>query len=222
MSQSAAIQNVTGSDSPTYSKRSGTSGILGQWYETKLLSLVLFRALHRKEIKSFHLATNLDEAGAFDDIAVQYSDGKTDKWIFLQAKHVGRRSLNLKDIISIETDTGNFSFVKYFKSYLDLKMNIHNGCFSMMNGSKHDDDELIIFTTANINYEKTGDSELKAQRINANSKHLFFTSEKGTVIELSGSLQLLQNIASEWYIQKMFRKLDMNSSIFFGILSFIY
>lgn len=73
----------------TYFKRPGTASILGQLYESKLLSLVLFRATHWEDrIGPFFLATNVDDAGAFDDLVIRYTDaavaGGIDRFDFLQ------------------------------------------------------------------------------------------------------------------------------------------
>uniref|UniRef100_A0A1S4KFV5 Uncharacterized protein n=2 Tax=Culex quinquefasciatus TaxID=7176 RepID=A0A1S4KFV5_CULQU len=101
---------------PTYSKRKGTTSIRGQLYETKLLALVLFRALHRDDITSFNLATNVDDAGAFDDIVMRYTVNGTDKCIYLQAKHKDCKETNFKDMID-----GNIKFMKdVHKGLIDL------------------------------------------------------------------------------------------------------
>ncbi|XP_039439248.1 uncharacterized protein LOC120420322 [Culex pipiens pallens] len=122
----------------TYSKRKGTTSIRGQLYETKLLALVLFRALHRDDITSFNLATNVDDAGAFDDIVMRYTVNGTDKCIYLQAKHKDCNETNFKDMID-GSEKGDFSLLKYFKGYLELK--VRNVA----------DSEFIIFTNIEIN-----------------------------------------------------------------------
>uniref|UniRef100_A0A8D8FEL7 Protein phosphatase 1 regulatory subunit 16A n=1 Tax=Culex pipiens TaxID=7175 RepID=A0A8D8FEL7_CULPI len=58
----------------TFHKRSGTANV-GQYYETKLLTMVLCRILHDGKIGSFFLGNNLEEVGAFDDIVLKTSIG---------------------------------------------------------------------------------------------------------------------------------------------------
>ncbi|EDS34082.1 conserved hypothetical protein [Culex quinquefasciatus] len=70
----------------TYTKRPGTAAV-GQFYETKLLTMVLFRLLHDQEIDHFYLGNNLDEAGAFDDVVLRTCVGGKSQVICLQAKH---------------------------------------------------------------------------------------------------------------------------------------
>ncbi|KAJ8728874.1 hypothetical protein PYW07_006570 [Mythimna separata] len=92
--QNPSISQNNWPTSPTgiqFKKRNGTSGVRGQFYETKLLSLVLHRALHDKEIEDCYLAANIDEIGDFDDVCFRFKmqeDGVTKHIIcFTQAKH---------------------------------------------------------------------------------------------------------------------------------------
>lgn len=112
-----------------YKIRKGTSGATGQLYETKLLSLVLHRALHDNEIEECYLATNINDIGDFDDICYRFQmqeDGKTKHVMcFIQAKH--REDLN-KTLSegSLTSDSGDFSLIKYFDSYLKIKQKFVN------------------------------------------------------------------------------------------------
>nr|XP_049707443.1 uncharacterized protein LOC126056872 [Helicoverpa armigera] len=105
-----------------YQKRNGTSGLGGQLYETKLLTLVLLRALHTDSITDFYLGTNVEGVGAFDDIVFRYNvkGNKKPKVIFLQAKH---RENPIKDEVTIAEvmkQNGDFSLDKYLESYLKI------------------------------------------------------------------------------------------------------
>lgn len=66
-------ENSTTANKPFfYTKRSGTSGIGGQLYETKLLNLILFRALTSTDIDEFYLGSNVDGLGALDDVVIWF------------------------------------------------------------------------------------------------------------------------------------------------------
>lgn len=197
-------ENSEASNSPTYIKRSGTGSILGQFYETKLLSLVLFRALDRKHITSFNLATNVDEAGAFDDIVMQYTENGTDKCFFLQAKHKESKQIILKDILLNSSEKGDFSLVKYFKSFLTLKVNLHKGCFSQL--KKNDlgsDDELIIYTTIGVDCAIPTGIKLTLTSSKIDSDNLLYTSDNGEIITINGSLDILEKFAVKWYYETL-------------------
>ncbi|KAL1377893.1 hypothetical protein pipiens_015947 [Culex pipiens pipiens] len=86
--RSVAQQSTAENRTIFYPKRSGTSGFCGQLYETKLLTLILFRALKRKDIAEFYLGSNVDGLGALDDVVFWFRDiyGKT-RMQFIQAKH---------------------------------------------------------------------------------------------------------------------------------------
>ncbi|XP_055543762.1 uncharacterized protein LOC129729275 [Wyeomyia smithii] len=97
-------------------KRPGTSeGRDGFSYEIAILTLVLHRA-KQKEINSFHMASNMDGVGAFDDLVfIDYSEPR---WgLFLQAKHKGK-SITQDALLE---KTGDFSICKYFDSYQTIK-----------------------------------------------------------------------------------------------------
>lgn len=104
-----------------YQKRVGTSGIEGQLYETKLLSLVLIRALVHKKITQFSLGTSLNGIDALDDISIRYKAEDKEYIIFLQAKH--RKDINKGRVTYQELwqSSGDFSLSKYFHSYLKIK-----------------------------------------------------------------------------------------------------
>ncbi|KAJ8705755.1 hypothetical protein PYW08_012801 [Mythimna loreyi] len=98
-----------------YLKRQGTSGIRGLLYESKLLSLIYFRAIHDNNIEEFHLATNVNNLGSFDDICfkTKFEDNDKPLAVFVQAKH---RENNDSVLKLKESD-----LVKYFNSYLKVR-----------------------------------------------------------------------------------------------------
>ncbi|KAJ8720722.1 hypothetical protein PYW08_006187 [Mythimna loreyi] len=108
-----------------YQKRNGTSGVRGQFYETKLLSLVLHRALHDKEIEDCYLAANINDIGDFDDLCFRFKiqeDGATKHVIcFTQAKHKENTNNSRLTVQSLEGTSDSFSLTKYFDSFLKIK-----------------------------------------------------------------------------------------------------
>ncbi|XP_063895110.1 uncharacterized protein LOC110373177 isoform X1 [Helicoverpa armigera] len=156
--QSYNTEGIKGTKEHFYQKRSGTSGLGGQLYETKLLTLVLLRALHTDSITDFYLGTNVEGVGAFDDIVLRYNakGNKKPKVIFLQAKH---RENPIKDEVTIAEvmkQNGDFSLDKYLESYLKIirKFSLDNDD-NMFKGSIEDiDSEFIIFTSALENFDK--------------------------------------------------------------------
>lgn len=98
-----------------YQKRPGTSGLGGQLYETKLLALILFRLQHDRTVHNFHLATNMDGLGGFDDISLFVRIDGHDRPIavFIQVKH----KENDQAVIKL----GNKEKVKYVTSFMEIK-----------------------------------------------------------------------------------------------------
>jgi len=72
---------------PKFPRRPGTYGQHGEKYEVKTAAFLFARALNRTE--EFRLASNVDGAGAFDDLVFRYRLRETDVWktCFIQLKH---------------------------------------------------------------------------------------------------------------------------------------
>ncbi|KAL9693815.1 hypothetical protein quinque_013100 [Culex quinquefasciatus] len=109
-------EEVVRSGDLCFTKRPGTAAV-GQYYETKLLTMVLFRALIDDRIVSFCLGNNLDEAGAFDDVVLRYRvrTGEPDRLVCLQAKHRDdKKRVEFKDLIDEKVTKGDLHMLKYF------------------------------------------------------------------------------------------------------------
>ncbi|KAJ8705847.1 hypothetical protein PYW08_012893 [Mythimna loreyi] len=95
-----------------YDKGEGTSGIRGQLYETKLLSLIFYTAKHDDSVEEFQLASNIADIGAFDDICVRVKLKGIAKplLVCMQAKHKEHSE-----------QTPDIDIIKYFRSYLKIR-----------------------------------------------------------------------------------------------------
>lgn len=112
------MANSTATITLEHAKRSRTTGILRQLYETKLLSLIYFRAIHDDNIQEVYLAS-IDnkigvEEGTFDDICfrAKVKDNNKPLAVFIQVKHSEKNP-----VLSLEEK----DFVGYFKSYLEIR-----------------------------------------------------------------------------------------------------
>lgn len=197
----------------TYFKRPGTASILGQWYESKLLALVLFRALHWVRIAEFYLATNVDDAGAFDDLVIRYrTAGGIDRLVCLQAKHKPGKALNLKDVLENVGEKGDFSLGKYFKSFLDIKLRCYEGNQSAIFGDIGEETEVefIIFTTLKLECTVPKQFDLISRGSENEEDSLFYTCPTGRCIRLKGLLNSLMTVASKWYKEMLVDILAQN------------
>ncbi|KAJ8704022.1 hypothetical protein PYW07_013316 [Mythimna separata] len=126
-----------------YKKRAGTSGIQGQLYETKLISLIYFRLTHDDSVQQFSLATNRDDIGEFDDVCFIANIKGFDKplAVFLQAKH--------RENDKLLTFTSETDLAKYFSSYLKIRRAFDPSGKDMIFERKYDDTEcfFIMYTT---------------------------------------------------------------------------
>ncbi|KAJ8729639.1 hypothetical protein PYW08_001220 [Mythimna loreyi] len=136
-----------------YSKRKGTSGICGQLYESKLISLLYFRALRDTRILDFQLASNVDNIGAFDDICFRASIEGLNKpvLVFIQAKHKENENKTLKNDLST-----------YFVSYLKIRHAFKSNNNDLLLKGSFDETKclFVIYTTARDEFSK--DSEVES------------------------------------------------------------
>ncbi|KAJ8705784.1 hypothetical protein PYW08_012830 [Mythimna loreyi] len=101
-----------------YKKRDGTSGIRGQLYETKLISLIHYRTKFDDSIKDYNLATNVSDIGTFDDVCIRakikVKTGNKAVAVFIQAKH------REGDKVQLTLNSKN-DLAKWFSSYLSIR-----------------------------------------------------------------------------------------------------
>ncbi|XP_022822972.1 uncharacterized protein LOC111353967 isoform X2 [Spodoptera litura] len=130
-----------------YCKRSGTSALSGQLYETKLLSLILLRALHDNEITEFYLGVNLEMLPtSLNGIYIKYKLKNCEKWkiILLQVQHKDDPAKDKVTVDSILKLKGDLSLYAYLVGYQNLwpKSLAEYDC------------EIVAFTTAFENFFK--------------------------------------------------------------------
>lgn len=139
-------------------KRAGTSGVCGQLYETKLLSLVLMRALNDDQIEHFLLGTNIRGVGDMDDICLRYRVRGLQLPIvlFVQAKHREDTDKGRLTVEDVRSASGDFSLRKYFESYLTIKDRFRADTEDPMFEGDFSDVEcnLVIYTPAKESFSK--------------------------------------------------------------------
>ena len=101
------------------------------------------RGLNRTE--EFQLASNVAGAGAFDDLVFRYRLREPDVWktFFIQLKHKdGGGTIQRSSLTQI---SGNFSLLKYFKSYCEIKNNADTE-LNLKQCGPFGDFEFVIYT----------------------------------------------------------------------------
>jgi hypothetical protein len=116
-------------------------------YEKKMTSFLFARALHKTE--DFLLASNMDGAGAFDDLVFRYRLKEPDVWktCFIQLKH--KRADGTIKRSSLKTMSGNFSLFKYYDSYCQIKSKVSTDHNLIQSGPFYDF-EFVIYTNARM------------------------------------------------------------------------
>lgn len=204
--QRELIQNrsISQNNDPTspagvqYLKRKGTSGVSGQFYETKLLSLVLHRALHDKEIEECYLAANIDDIGDFDDVCFRFKiqeDGETKHVLcFTQAKHREDPNKNRLSVQSLEGSSEQFSLVKYFDSFIKIKQKfLKDSKDPMFVGEFNDVDCYFVLYT---NLKKNFDRILTGNKPISHKLHYFINTgeEKEDVFQFDYNIREINSL----------------------------
>lgn len=172
-----------------YKKSDGNAAVKGHFYEIKVIMLIAIQAIIKGF--TFKLASNMENAGTFDDVVVNFeyideSGVKNQKCVFIQLKHIistERDKLSLKELNQRKKKPGRFELQKYFNSYLaiqkDQSMFLENG-FDVTNA------EFIIYTNAHIleedaEYFKVANLNNITEILKSNDNDVF--KIKGSVIE---------------------------------------
>jgi len=117
--QEASAPTQNAGAPPEFDRRPGTDGQHGVLYEVKMATFLFARALSRTE--EFLLASNVEGAGAFDDLVFRYRLKEPDIWktCFIQLKHKDNgRTIERSSLTQM---SGDFSLLKYFKSFCEIK-----------------------------------------------------------------------------------------------------
>ncbi|KAJ8705828.1 hypothetical protein PYW08_012874 [Mythimna loreyi] len=132
----------------TYKKRPDFSGIRGQLYEAKLISLLYLRAVHDDDIEQFQIGANVADMGQFGDIIFKATVKGSDKPVgmFIQARH----RKNLRSVIKSDLSA-------YFKSYLEIRRTINPDNLDWFFRGRFEDTEylFVLYTNAKINLKTT-------------------------------------------------------------------
>ncbi|WP_265029750.1 ankyrin repeat domain-containing protein [Wolbachia endosymbiont (group A) of Philonthus cognatus] len=167
----------------TFNRRPGTSGISGQLYEIQLLMLFLMKG--PEKTNGFHLATNVKEAGDFDDVVFKYKDQEKSEVVFLQAKHRENpekdgEKITLAKLFS-ESEKGDFNLKKYFNSYRKIKQQFSEEKEDPIFGSKFEDSDFVIYTNALPNF---GENDKSIEKIAVGQGEILNLEESGHYYKL--------------------------------------
>lgn len=103
----------------TYAASGLKNTLHGNVFQLKLLMLFLYRASQTQY--QFRLATEMNEAGKFDDLVYEQNLWNTRQFCFLQAKHKQDETELLTFNQIVDSNDHDFALQKYFITYLSLK-----------------------------------------------------------------------------------------------------
>ncbi|KAJ4440633.1 hypothetical protein ANN_08780 [Periplaneta americana] len=135
----------------TYKKTKGFADGRGLEYEIKIATLLFLRALRLTQ--HFYIATNMADAGAFDDVVIVYKLEGSEQWksCFIQLKHrTSEKKINMQKLLNF-TGNGDFSLGKYSQSYTKIKKRFEAGdSEDPVFGGNFRDSECVIYTNATM------------------------------------------------------------------------
>jgi len=112
-----------------------------------MAALLFARGLNRTE--EFRLASNVAGAGAFDDLVFRYRLREPDVWktCFIQLKHKDDGGTIQRS--NLTQMSGDFSLLKYFKSYCEIKKNAATDR-NLIQCGPFVDFEFVIYTNGKL------------------------------------------------------------------------
>ena len=154
-----------------YKKTRGSANMSGELYEVKLSALLFLRALSCQN--EFQIASNMEAAGCFDDIV--FTMGPETAFIQLKHREKQQTKVYTSQLIQLK---GDFSLLKYCKSYFDIKRQWKRDR-DLQSRGKFDDCLFIVFTNAGLvgGVGTNANSIEMHNAINAGGKCIRFTEE---------------------------------------------
>ncbi|XP_069681555.1 uncharacterized protein [Periplaneta americana] len=139
---------------PTFSKTKGFADGGGQEYEIKVAALLFLRALQHAQ--KFYIATNMEDAGAFDDLVITYKLKHSAQWnsCFVQLKHkTNKQPISMHSLTTFK-NKGDFKLIKYCKSYNEIKRRFQtSGDENPVFRGDFNHSEYVIFTNATMDLQ---------------------------------------------------------------------
>jgi hypothetical protein len=168
-----------------------------------MAAFLFARALN--ETEEFRLASNVEGAGAFDDLVFRYRLRDPDVWktCFIQLKH--KKIGGTIQRSSLSQMSGDFSLLKYFKSFCEIKNNGDTDRSKEQYGPVFEF-EFVIYTNGNIEGKsplKGGDSDPLSILSSGRDKGKYITFDEthdkmifGYFEEFSGYHELIKELDS--------------------------
>ncbi|XP_069672165.1 uncharacterized protein [Periplaneta americana] len=146
-----------------YKKRSNTSNMDGELFEVYVTMYLFIKGMF--ETNGFYLATNLDNAGAFDDIVFKFKDKKTneERICFLQLKYKARRAITYKTLCA---PSGDFSLLKYYSSFCAVRKAFNSCSDDIIFGDNFDKCQFIIYTNTDMDSSSGSRAEYGGSLLN--------------------------------------------------------
>ncbi|XP_063903832.1 uncharacterized protein LOC135123265 [Zophobas morio] len=131
----------------TFKKRPGTTD-KGKEYEDVVLAKVVLELVNDPAITNFHVASNQELFGAFDDIVIKTESDEEKKALIkaVQLKHAEKKTLSTENLRS---RNGDFSLSRYFESFKKIKEQA---------------DEFILFTNRSFKCKDKAKFQLEEER----------------------------------------------------------
>ncbi|XP_063904028.1 uncharacterized protein LOC135123367 [Zophobas morio] len=188
----------------SFRKRSGTTD-RGKEYEEVVLAFVVLELIKDVETKNFHVSSNEEGFGAFDDIVIKTESNKGNEIKAVQLKHNENKILSTKSLMS---KTGDFSILKYFKSFQEIKKEV---------------DEFILFTNRPFKCDDNTSFQLEEEEFSIipvkvkaaselaeiDSAYQFKIIEEDWNVEMRPKIRQYQKFFSKFYLYTDQKKVEI-------------
>ncbi|PSN32605.1 hypothetical protein C0J52_26220 [Blattella germanica] len=126
-------------ESQRVARRPGAANMEGEQYEVGIATLLFLRGYF--QTSDFSLNVNVDGAGAFDDVILNYrQQSGARSTAYMQLKHKKKPELKTINTLALTAKSGDYSLIHYFDSFCQIRQRY---------GVK-DADQFVIYTNAGL------------------------------------------------------------------------
>ena len=127
----------------------------GEFFETKMAILLFLRSLNKNN--DFHIASNMKAAKCFDDLVFTLEE----QTAFMQLKYKENSKVYMSQLLTMK---GDFSLLKYYKSYIEIKQNWTED-EDLQSCGKFEDSLFVLFTNATFENNVDSNNDLGSSDI---------------------------------------------------------
>ncbi|KAJ3646951.1 hypothetical protein Zmor_024507 [Zophobas morio] len=180
----------------SFKKKSGTTN-RGQEYENVVLAFVVLELIKDVETKKFHVSSNEEGFGAFDDIVIKTESDKGIDIKAVQIKHSENKILSTKTLISKNKD---FSISKYFRTFQEIEEKANEFILFTNRAFEYDEHTILLLEEGELSIIPVKVKAASELATEIDSAYQFKIIEEDWNVEMLLKIREYQKFFSKFYL----------------------